>query len=305
MSKFRPMLAASFDNPQEYESELVFLQYPLLCSPKIDGIRFMKSPQGPAMSRTWTPLPNRRLQTFMTSDPMFDHVDGEVIVGDDPTKPGIFNETQSAIMTRDDDRPFSLWIFDYWSDPNRMFANRTAHAKDVVDEIRRKGSLNVNYVEHQVAENVEDVIRLEQEALEAGFEGLMLRRPDAPYKFGRSTLKQQGLIKVKRFADAEAEIIGFEALERNTNEQTRNAFGLAKRSSHKAGKVADNLLGRLLVRAEPWGEFAIGSGFDVDTRTEIWNRQDHYLGKTVTFKFQAHGTQDKPRMPIFKGFREE
>lgn len=303
--KFRPMLAASFDNPQEYEAELLFLQYPLLCSPKIDGIRFMKSPQGPAMSRSWTPLPNRRLQEFMTGDPLFEHVDGEVIVGDDPTLPGLFNETQSAVMTRDDDRPFSLWLFDHWNAPNEPFAARTTLAEEIVKELRRKGLMNVNYVEHQVANCKEDVLRYEEQALEAGYEGLMLRRPDAPYKFGRSTLKQQGLIKVKRYTDAEAEVVGFEELERNTNEQVRNPFGLAKRSSHRAGKISAGTLGKFILRAEPWGEFACGSGLDDDTRDKIWQNQEAYLGKIVTFKYQSHGTKDKPRTPIFKGFREE
>lgn len=303
--KFRPMLAASFENPQEYEAELVFLNYPVLCSPKIDGIRFMKPPGSPAMSRSWTPLPNQRFQEFMTLEPMFNHLDGEVITGSDPTLPGIFNQTQSAIMTRDDDRPFSLWFFDRWENPTHDFAFRTNEAADLIQELRRRGVLNVNYVEHQVANNPQEVLKLEADALDAGFEGLMIRSPGAPYKFGRSTLKQQGLIKVKRYTDAEATVVGFEELERNQNEQTRNAFGLAKRSSHRAGKVAAGTLGKLILESPTWGQFACGSGLDYELRDEIWQNQERYLGKTVTFKFQAHGTLEKPRTPIFKGFREE
>ena len=133
----------------------------------------------------------------------------------------------------------------------------------------------------------------------------MLRHPRAPYKFGRSTLKQQGLIKVKRFKDDEAIITGFVALERNTNPITKDAYGLSKRSSHKSGKIPDDLLGKLLVKHPTYGEFAIGSGFDVDTRKEIWQNQNKYLAKTVAFKFQPHGTMNAPRAPIFKGFRYE
>lgn len=303
--KFRPMLAASFENPQEYEAELVFLNYPVLCSPKIDGIRLMKPPGSPAVSRTWKPLPNQRLQEFITLEPMFDHLDGEVVVGSDPTIPGIFNLTQSAVMTRDDSQPFSLWFFDKWEDPNKAFASRTSEARELIEELRRRGVLNTNYVEHQIANNPQEVLKLEADALDAGFEGLMIRAPNAPYKFGRSTLKQQGLIKVKRYTDAEATVVGFEELERNTNEQTRNAFGLAKRSSHKAGKVLAGTLGKLILEGDPWGQFACGSGLDTEMRDRIWQNQEKYLGKIVTFKFQAHGTQNKPRTPIFKGFREE
>lgn len=302
--KIRPMLAASFDDPQNIEPELQFLTYPVLASPKVDGIRWMRPPNDVARSRSWTPLPNIRFQDFMKNENLA-YLDGEVIVGNDPAKEGLFNETQSAIMTRDDSRPFSIWVFDYWQFTDVSFASRTFTAQLQVDELRRKGQLNVNYLEHVSLKSPDEVLAYEKEAIEAGYEGIMLRDPHGLYKFGRSTLKQGGLIKVKRFADEEAEIIGFEALERNTNEQVRNAFGLAKRSSHRSGKVQDNLLGRLLVRSKRWGDFAIGSGFDVDMRTKIWENQEAYVGKTVTFKYQKHGTLEKPRTPIWKGFREE
>ncbi len=304
MANLRPMLAASFLDPQVCELELESLYYPLLASPKIDGIRWMKPPESPAMSRSWTPLPNKRFQEFMTSVPDLDFLDGEVIVGEDPTKKGLFNESQSAIMTRDDPRPFSIWVFDDWS-LSGAFKSRTEAAKARVEMLRGRGLLRINYVEHHILKNPKEVLEYEEAALLAGYEGIMLRHPLMPYKYGRSTLKQQGLIKMKRFEDDEAEIIGFEALERNTNVLLRNLFGLAKRSSHKDGKIPDNLLGRLLVRSGRFGEFAIGSGFDVDTRVQIWTNQEAYRGKFVCFKFQAHGTKDKPRMPIFKGMRAE
>lgn len=306
MPKLRPMLAASFDDPQTCEAELIYLRYPILGSPKIDGIRWMKPPFGEKIkSRSWTDLPNQRFQEFMSNMMVFDYLDGEVIVGDDPTKIGLFNETQSAIMTRDDDRCFSVWVFDHWRDPETSFIHRTEAAETLVHTLRRQGLLKVNYVEHKALRSPEEVLAYEQEALEAGYEGVILRDPQGIYKFGRSTLKQQGMIKMKRFSDDEAQIIGFEALERNTNPQTKDHFGLAKRSHHKAGKIADQLLGKLLVRSERFGEFAIGSGFDIDTRTQIWFDQASYLGKVVTFKYQAHGSKDKPRTPIFKGMRAE
>jgi DNA ligase-1 len=301
---FRPMLAAKFEDEMDIEPELMFLQYPLLASPKIDGIRFMKHPDLGVMSRSWKPLPNKMLQEYLSA-PCFNYVDGEVVTGDDPAAQGLFNKTQSAIMTASDTRPFTIWIFDMWSEPLTRFDIRTQVASELVETVRSRGSLWVNYVKHSLLNNPEEVLAYEQEALSAGYEGIMLRRPDGPYKFGRSTLKQQGLIKVKRFTDSEAEVVGFEALERNTNVQVRDAFGLAKRSSHRSGKVPDNLLGRLLVRHSRYGDFAIGSGFDVDTRIQIWQNQEKYLGKQVTFKYQSHGTLDKPRTPIFKGFRPE
>lgn len=303
MQQIRPMLAAKFKDTTP-EVEIPKMQFPVLCSPKIDGIRWMKPRGDFVRSRSWTPLPKKTLQEFMKSE-LFDWLDGEVVVGFDPTIPGIFNKSQSCIMTADDTQDFSLWVFDYWYYPDMGFQRRLEIAQRAVEHCREVHGMNVNFVEHRLAFNADDVFNLEQEAIEAGFEGLMFRDPSGRYKYGRSTLKQQGLVALKRFTDDEAEVIGFEPLERNLNEQTRNPFGLAKRSSHRSGKVADNLLGRLLVRHQRFGDFAIGTGFDVETRQQIWDNQEAYRGKRVTFKYQGHGTIDKPRAPVFKGFRAE
>jgi len=144
------------------------------------------------------------------------------------------------------------------------------------------------------------------EWLAHGFEGVMLRHPGAQYKYGRSTLREQILLKLKRFTDAEAKIIGYEPLYSNQNPQTRNSQGLAERSDHKAGKIQVETLGNLLVRDHSgrFGEFAIGSGFDQALRDTIWSDREGFLGRTVTYKFQQVGVKDKPRFPIFLRFRE-
>lgn len=307
---FGPMLAAKIN-----DDDMIFLEdflkrnikFPVLASPKIDGIRFMVK-DGVAMSRSWTPLPNRHFQGFIQSIAAdAEGLDGEVIVGYDPSALGLFNRTQSAIMTRDWIGDFSCHIFDCFRDPQAPFKDRTAHAEHRVKEIRDLGVYpeQIAYVPHTSLFADRETTDYETAAIEAGFEGIMLRGPNNPYKFGRSTLREGGLIKVKRFVDDEARIVGFKALERNTNPPQKDAFGLQKRSSHKAGKVAEELLGKIVVNHTKFGEFEIGSGFDDATREEIWQNQASYLNRLVTFKYQVHGVKDKPRSPIFKGFRPE
>lgn len=302
--QMRPMLAASFDDSEllDLETALNQIKFPILASPKIDGIRTLIS-GGRAKSRSWKDLPNKFLQEFVSEYAVgLDCLDGEIILGGDPAAEGLFNRTQSAIMTQSGTPDFTLYVFDYYKIPEYRFAMRNQLALKQVENLPHP---RVVFLEHSVLHNPAEVVAYEEEALTAGYEGIMIRSPDAPYKFGRSTLKQQGLIKIKRFIDHEAVITGFEALERNTNVPTLDAFGLQKRSSHKAGKIPDNLLGKLIVWTEQWGTFAIGSGFDVATREEVWLNQAKYMGKKVTFKYQPHGVKDKPRAPIFKGFRPE
>lgn len=294
----RPMLAASLDS----ESDLYNLSYPIAASPKIDGIRFMKPPSSKALSRAWKPLPNEHFQSFVTGFSELDYSDGEVIVGNDPTATGLFNRTQSAIMTKAGEPDVSIWLFDNWQEPDKTFECRTSKA---LQASKCLGLSNVNYVTHVLLNSPDEVAEYEAEAVNAGYEGIMLRSIRAGYKYGRSTLREQGLIKIKRFVDEEAKVIGFEALERNANEVQKDAFGLQKRSTHKANKIADSLLGKLIVQSPKWGEFQIGSGFDIETREKVWNNKEVYLNKLVTFKYQSHGSKDKPRLPIFKGFRHD
>jgi DNA ligase-1 len=300
----RPMLAASFDDQYDLMPELKQLEYPLLGSPKVDGIRFLRPENDGARSRSWKLLPNKRLQA-MVENPLFAWLDGEVIVGNNPAAENLFNRTQSAIMTADDTSPLSIYIFDHWHQATDHFALRTLKASSIVADIRMTGVNNVHYLMHVVLESPEEVLDYEQEALEAGYEGIMLRHPNKPYKYGRSTKREQGLIKVKRFVDEEAEIVGFEELRRNQNEAKKNAFGLQVRGHSIHGKVAANTLGKLLLRNDRWGEFACGSGLDDVLRNKIWQNQKDFLGKLVTYKYQPHGIKEKPRSPIFKGFRPE
>ena len=134
----------------------------------------------------------------------------------------------------------------------------------------------------------------------------MLRHPDGPYKHGRSTAKEGWLLKVKRFEDSEARIIGFSELMHNANEAKRNELGHLERSSHKANKVGKQMLGALTVQdLKTKVEFDIGTGFTEDQRRLLWATGDNLLGKVVKYKSQPTGVKEKPRFPVFLGFRDK
>jgi DNA ligase-1 len=40
-------------------------------------------------------------------------------------------------------------------------------------------------------------------------------------------------------------------------------------------------------------------------RREVWKDPDAYIGKIIKYKYQAIGSKDAPRIPIFLGFRDE
>jgi DNA ligase-1 len=141
-----------------------------------------------------------------------------------------------------------------------------------------------------------------------GYEGAIVRDPRAPYKEGRSTVKQGWMLKVKRFADDEAEVIGTVEQMRNDNEATVDELGYTKRSHHKEGKTAAGVLGALSVRGTTGQfkgvEFEIGTGFTAEQRRNLWAGREYLIGKLVSYKYFPVGVKDKPRFPTFKAFRD-
>lgn len=287
MPQFKPMLAASENvTPDEFPS----LRYPLYASQKLDGIRCLI--RGAAVSRKLINIPNQRIQAWVKDMQMPNGLDGEIII---PGKS--FNEIQSWVMTRyTPPSEFEYHVFDDFSSPRLTF------------DYRRPLWLNVPRVKllHQrIIRDKEEMLRIWTSVPEE-WEGLILRDPDAPYKFGRSTRKQQWALKVKRFEDAEATIIGFEPKMHNDNPISRGNLGEAKRSTHKANQIELETLGALVCKDCKTGlVFKIGSGFCDNDRDYLWRNRDSVAVRKaiISYKFQPHGVKELPRCPIFKGIR--
>lgn len=295
----KPMLAASMEdskgNPVTFED----LKYPLFASIKLDGIRALKV-NGQVLSRSFKPIPNTHIQAMMTSLP--DGLDGElVVVGEE------FAGTSSAVMSRDGTPNFQFQIFDYVKDDlNKPFSQRLVD----LEQLKSSGILPdfCVIVKQVIVNSANELSKFEEIAISEGHEGVMIRKPDSPYKCGRSSFREGYLIKIKRFIDSEAEIIGFEERMKNENEATIDELGYTKRSSAKDGLVPANTLGTLIVRDIHDGrEFGIGTGKGLDDvlRKTIWDNKDKYLGKIIKYRFQEVGVKDLPRIPSFQGFRDE
>lgn len=292
--KFRPLLAAQIES----SDQLNLLQYPLIGSPKVDGIRVLIHPELGPVTRSLKAVHNRFIFRELNK-PELIGLDGEICIGSN-SGPGVFARTTTAVMSYDGEPEFTYHVFDDFTSPMDPY-----HAR-LVSTRKKVVQAQLPYVEELEScrlINPEEVVIYERNCLEFGFEGIMLRHTHGHYKFNRSTFTQQILLKLKRFKDSEATVSGFQELHRNQNEQTQDILGLSDRSAHKAGMVPADTLGSLIVTNETFGEFAIGSGFDSALRMEIWQKRDSYLGKTVTFKYQEVGIVDKPRFPIFLRFR--
>jgi DNA ligase-1 len=287
---FRPMLAAAPDaDAGETFDKLVYPQYG---TPKIDGIRCLCR-GGMPLSRSLKPIPNRFIQSVL-SDPKFEGLDGELLVGNN------FQQATSGIMTEEGEPDFYYYVFDVWDMPNAPYLERVNSMlmrHDAAKCARLVPLAPVRLDTH------EELVAYSEKYVAANFEGVMVRTPDSPYKYGRATFKSGWLTKVKLFVDEEATIIGYTEQKHNANEATVSALGYTERSTHQANMVGKGVLGALVVHNEKWGEFNVGTGFDDAQRREIFANQAKYLGKLIKYRYQPHGVKDKPRIPSFKGFR--
>lgn len=297
--------------------DLTKLSYPMLGSPKLDGIRCLMR-GGKAMSRKLKLIPNRYVQECLNGLP--DGPDGELIVGRD-TEARVWNDTQSGVMSRDGEPNFTYQIFDHAADPTLGFAQRFAKASAFVEDYAEAYPW-LRVVPHHMLNSAAEVEALEEQYVSLGYEGLILRSLDGGYKYGRATMREGTLLKVKRFTDHEFICVDYVERFHNSNEQERDERGYAKRSHAKAGKVGTDtlgaLIGRIGVRADgsliPAGEsisenefvdFEIGTGYTDTERASLWARRDtDLIGSVHTFKFQGLTPDErKPRFPVWKGER--
>lgn len=283
-SSFQPMLAG--------EVNLDTLEFPVYASAKLDGVRALVL-NGTLLSRTLKPIPNRYLQSLFSR---FEWYDGELISGP-PTAKDCYRRTVSSVMTQDStDFDVRFHVFDHVEKPNWPFQDRIGGL------FNHGGALRVH--KQHLLNDLDDLLVLEQTVLSQGYEGLILRNPKGKYKYGRSTTREGGMLKVKRFRDAEFEVVGFYEREHNANAAFLDERGYTKRSSHQENKVGRGDLGALVLK---FGDttFNVGTGFTDAERETIWRYRDSYLGRLAKVKYFAVGMKDLPRHPVFLGWRDE
>lgn len=289
---FKPMLACR-EVPDDQ------LRFPLYVSPKLDGIRALTFGDR-LLTRKLKKVPNIFTQELFSHEKLRG-MDGELILGD-PTAEDVYHKTHSAVMKRSGNPALDFYVFDMYTLGDTTFERRW---EEGLRRIQAAGFTNVKFHKHTIARSLYELQRLEDDIVRQGYEGVICRAPEAPYKYGRSTAREQGMVKIKRFVDSEAVIIRVVEMMSNQNEQKTNELGQAKRSSHKAGMVPMGTAGTLVCTDVHTGmPVDIGSGFTAAMRKSLWRRRKTLPGQIVKYKYFPIGTRDRPRHPVFLGFRD-
>lgn len=153
------------------------------------------------------------------------------------------------------------------------------HTKGLVYVIPKK------YVNLSTDEGKESFQEFNKMAIEQGYEGIMVKDPNAPYELKRSF----AWLKIKPFIDVSLAVVGVE---------------------EGTGKY-EGMLGAFICEGDDDGKnikVNCGSGFSDEDRKDIWKNRDRMIGMIVEIRADALSLEEGSdvwslRFPRFKGFR--
>ena len=302
MLNFRkPMLAASLlpPNIEHTDSNILAamqkLRYPVLATLKKDGIRAIKL--NDLVSRTFKLIPNRSIRARAMKLPA--GFDMEL------WNPALaYDEVESIVMSREHPRSDEILFYtlDLYDD-EYGYQNRIAMLGNLCDI----HWADVIFTCPRTCDTAQELLMFFLKCESEQGEGCCFRTPNGRYKQGRSTLKEQYLIKLARYIRQEVTIIGFYEQMENGNPERRNAVGKMDRSKSLCDMIGKNTLGGFHVKSKDGIEFDVGTGVGLTDvlRKSIWENRVMWIGKQIVVKHKPHGAKIKPRSPIYIGLRQE
>lgn len=280
------------------DRDLANLSYPLLGSPKIDGIRCLID--GQAKTSSMKLQQNYFIQEIL-SKPEFNGLDGELVIGLANNK-DTFNTSTGPLRRLHGEPDFTFYVFDSFLSPKETYFQRWLLK---IPELSFSSS-RIQILPQIILKTPEEIQTYTQYCIDSGYEGAMIRSPEGIYKNGRATFLEGNIFKRKPLTDTEAKIIGFNEKMENLNPKKKDKMGLSKRSSHKRNKIPAGTLGSFILKSPLWKEsFNCRGKINDSLASDIWQNQENYLGKIVTFKYQQYGSINAPRQPVFKAFYKE
>lgn len=285
------------------EEKLVF---PYYASVKLDGYRNIVD-ESVSRTSSGAPIGNDFVREFLSHE-KFEGLDGELIVG--PwNDPRAFQNTNGPVRKKAGTPDFRWFIFDDRTRPNDTFETRFQSIKRRVQlecsRHRHPALARIDVIPQEIVRNREELARFEARAIAAKFEGVMLRNPEGRYKFGRGTVDENLLLKVKRFITEEAKIVGYvEQLRTVTPEDIAAGINSA---SELGSMVPTGMVATFKVWSEKWKDFDIqATSLSHDDRKIAFDHfKELYEGQCASFEYFPHGTIDRPRHGIFRGIRGE
>lgn len=308
---FKPQLACDFEESK--------LKFPLIAMPKIDGVRGINI-DGTLTGRSLKQHDNPHV-TARFSGEQFIGFDGEIVT-EEWTHPDLCRKTSGDLRRKKASTHYNaVWyIFDYIAPhmQDQAYHERLNAAGELVSALQADGIDYVRLVPWELVHNLERLLELEAIWLSMGFEGVIMRDPNAPHKHGRATVKAGSYLRIKRFMDFEVQVTEVTEAMENQNEAKTNELGRTERSTHQENMVPKGMAGMLKARVLAdvvWNGktlmvkdqiIDVGPGnMNHDDRVKFFKNPSLLTTEISKVKFFPHGQKDKPRFPTWVCIRSK
>lgn len=271
----KPMLAKDYNKCQNY-----VLQKPMYCSKKLDGVRCMikRSEDGKlvTVSRGGKDYNIAAAEILKNLEKLFEAfpdvtLDGEIYVHGKHLQ----EISGMARLKTWDERCEELeyWIYDL-AVPGLKFEDRLELLNEMHEYIDGQ---KIRILEHKETGSWAQISTLHDKWVKEGYEGLVARKPDKFYEFGK---RNSTMIKVKLYQDAEFKIIDYKDGLRDED--------FCFICETKEGK--------------PFSAKPVGTR---ELREYYLDNIDSLIDKMATIKFFEMSKDGIPLQPIFKSIRED
>lgn len=280
---------------KKYNKEKDKINNKWLISRKLDGVRcivIVENGEINILSRQGKPIKN--VESVFSNLPTNKNyvLDGELIYKSNNNK--IFEENFNKVMSIIGHKTKSkvekelkniyyysfdmIPISDFYNLDNKTNKSLNLRLKDL-DKLLKDNKLDKIKILKQYKYSEETFEKLKEDVVKHGYEGLMLRKADVPYKSGRI----KHLLKVKAFHDAEYKVkdVVFDKMVMNA-------------------KTKPEMTLKAIIINNKGTEVLVGSGFTADQRRYYYTHPKELIGKIVTVQYFEE-TEDKSlRFPTLK-----
>ena len=293
MKTFKPMLA-----PNQV-IDIKSLKYPLLASYKLDGVRCIFK-DGQMYSRALKQFPNIKLRERFKDIAHISKEKDIILDGELLSKSLTFNELSGLTRQLDKKLPDDL----------NFYCFDAIHNKDIVMGFRTRTTLldaseldkvpYIKIVQQWSIFKPEEIKLIYDNALAWGCDGLILRDPTGRYKFGRGTINEGLIYKMKPFQTFDAKIIGIiQATEvREGAEKKINELGRSVTSKKKDDRILIEKAAAFVVMYEG-KELKVVIAMTDEEKEDVWKNPKNFIGKYVEYKAMKAGMKEDglPRHP--------
>jgi len=312
MKQYKPMLAPN------QEVNLDEINYPLLASFKLDGIRIIFY-KGQIFTRSLKQLPNKQLRKKFEPIRKYSEDNNLILDGEIYSHELNFQEIISFCMTQDFTDKKSI-------KKHGKILTIPDHLKFYCFDCIENDNLNTNFkdreefarlsmfrfpdiafpVEQFNVDEPEEVKNHFNKALENGYEGLILKDSNGKYKYGRCTLKEGLIYKIKFFRTFDATIISVvQATKVNPNAEKKiNELGRSVTSKKKDDRILINKASAFFISYK-FTPLKVVLAMTDEEKEIIWRDKENYIGRMIEYKGMKIGAKDVPRHPTFVRFRPD